>query len=175
MTPRRAIRRRTITGCGKNSHASKSWRKKARHKPEGEGIMSMLIEEARTLSPGMKVIHDGDGIERIVEKLSGHKVIVSPRLRGRGTKAQQTLHSFARFHSLKNGNGAKYTYPGTFADPNYKPAAKLPDPVRLMGRRPPDEDLYFIACKLVELKKAGAITLHNIRAEAYFACLEAEL
>jgi hypothetical protein len=125
----------------------------------------MLIEEAKSLSPGDKVIHDGDGIERtIVGHPTRWKVVLSPRLRGKGAKATQSLNTFVRLHSLKNGNGKVS-----------KVLTKLPDPVELMQRGADDSDLYFIACKLVELKKAGAITLHNIRAEAYFACLEAEL
>jgi hypothetical protein len=125
----------------------------------------MSVEEARSLSPGDKVIHDGDGIERtIVRKPKKYQLVVTPRLRGRGAKAIQTIETFVQTHSLKNGNGTVS-----------KVLTKLPDPVELMARGVDDSDLYFIACKLVELKKAGAITLHNIRAEAYFACLEAEL
>jgi hypothetical protein len=138
--------------------------------------MSMSMEEARSVSPGTVVYHDC-GIPRTIEKKVkyGNSVVVRPRLRGKGVHSELTLIELAKHHSLENGKG-NGGWPGTYADPNYKPAvAKLPDPVELMARGVDDSDLYFIACKLVELKKAGAITLHNIRAEAYFACLEAEL
>jgi hypothetical protein len=120
----------------------------------------MSMEEARSVSRGTVVYHDC-GLPRTIEKKVkyGNGVLIRPRLRGNGKTSELTLIELAKHHSLKNG----------------KVLAKPPDPVELMAQRPPDEDLYFIACKLVELKKAGAITLHNIRAEAYFACLEAEL
>jgi hypothetical protein len=127
--------------------------------------MSMSMEEAKSVSPGTVVYHD-NGIPRTIEKKVkyGNSVLLRPRLRGKGIHSELTLLELAKHHSLENGKGTVS-----------KVLTKLPDPVELMARGVDDSDLYFIACKLVELKKAGAITLHNIRAEAYFACLEAEL